>query len=162
MEDYTVPVIPVLDFGSPFRLPLEPKRDNCKRGSRQAKRKRTNPANQEHSRPAERQAERLEQAIAKRLERNTLSTNSEGADPAPADRPERTPEGVTYVSLDSESDCPGLPSEEDPLSDESVAAGGAGTSSASDPARTITRPSPYHTVETVRASVSLSSTIKAT
>ena len=103
-----------------------PSSKNPKHRGKRAKTKPEKHLKRERTRPAEQQALRLQQAITKHLERNpisdptgqnTVSTISEGADPALADQQERTPSGVVKVSVDSESDCAILPSDECSLSD---------------------------------------------
>ena len=96
-----------------------------KRGVRGKRKK-----NRELSRPAEQQATRLQQAINKRLTRNTLwctepnSACAPGASSSttlPAEQQEQAPTGVTYVSVESDSDNALSPSQEGPLPEEEPA-----------------------------------------
>ena len=115
-------------------MPTTQRRARTKRGKRKLDKN-------ELARPAEEQALRLQEAITKRITRNppsgptdqTLSGEAPGFTVPPADSQGQAPSGVTFVSIESDSDCPLSPSNSEGA-DTSTAQGAAGTTTTSEPA----------------------------
>ena len=119
-------------------MPTTQRRARTKRGKRKLDKN-------ELARPAEEQALRLQEAITKRITRNppsgptdqTLSSEASGFTAPPADSQGQAPSGVTFVSVESDSDCPLSPSNSEGA-DTSTKQGAAGTISVSNSAHATT------------------------